>query len=138
MLQMRNVSFIILILEIFKVLLSISMGTFHLLSCSGQSFQHIQKKGVFSKKHFLVEVNLNSLFLFFLKQQSLFFALQQEFIVYELYTPFNSHRCPAIIQFLNIAVNHVFQALSLILEAGLALPFMLKSLRVKHLSELNN
>lgn len=72
---MRNVSFIILTLEIHKVLLSISMSIFLLWSCRGQSLHHTHKKKVFSEKHFLVQVSLNSLFLFFPKQQSFFLAL---------------------------------------------------------------
>ena len=72
---MRNVSFIILTLEIYKVLLSVSMSMFLLLSYRGQSFHHTYKEKVFSKKHFLVQVSLNSLFLFFPKQQSFFLAL---------------------------------------------------------------
>ena len=57
---MRNVSFIILTLEIYKVLLPISMSIFLLPSCRGQSFHHTHKKKVFSEKHFLVQVSLNS------------------------------------------------------------------------------
>ena len=47
---MRNVSFIILTLEIYKVLLPISMSIFLLPSCRGQSFHHThKKKGIIAK-----------------------------------------------------------------------------------------